>query len=887
MAHTIKILSWNSNGIYNKINELEVLAVEENIDIIVIQESKLNNRSPPSITNYTALNKTNGQHHGLLMYIKNNIIFTELLINTQDVENQTIIVGDTAITNFYTSPSIIINTNEIHEISQSKNKYIIIGDFNSKHISWNNNRNNRNGNILRNFIDQTNNEIAYPDNNYTHFPSNNNTPSTIDIALIKNINLQEMTVINALDSDHLPVIATLCLKTTKHDPITIAKTDWDKFRSSLNNHIIDNNIHTKTDINSSIKKLTDNINTAFNVSTKQNTISKHSIKLPDNIKTIINTKNRLRRLFQRTGLQNIKQQINQLTREINTYIKSIKTADWENKLRKITPQNPTSMWKIAKALKNKNSKRNIPALSSPQGLTFSDIDKANSLAETFHQIHKQTHELSDRETNSIVENSIQEINRTTTTTPASDLTSPMEIKAIIKNFNANKAPGEDKITNKILKNLPKKSILQIYYILNQCLKLQYFPSNWKNAIVIPFPKPNKNPNHPSNYRPISLLPTISKILEKLILTRIQIHEKAHPILIPEQFGFRSKHSTTLQLARITDRISTNFNLNKTTTLLTLDIEKAFDTVWHNALIHKLYISNIPLHLIKMIKSLLSNRTFQVKVNNSLSIKHSIPYGVIQGGILSPTLFIYYINDIPKTNKTTLALFADDTAVWSESWRKKQNLINIQNHIIVLEKYYDKWKIKINAEKTSLVHFSHKKDAPNYQITYKNHPIQTSSQTKYLGITLDPKLKFKKHVQNISNQAKGVITKLYPLLTHFNPLSTKTKIHIYKAYIRPILMYSSPIFSSASKSNIKKLQVVQNKVLRLILNKSYISRTTTQELHELGRLIYIEQLIDEETNKFYLYKCNQNSLTSNIAKIGPENAPFKIKHKLTHHRIYSM
>lgn len=101
------------------------------------------------------------------------------------------------------------------------------------------------------------------------------------------------------------------------------------------------------------------------------------------------------------------------------------------------------------------------------------------------------------------------------------------------------------------------------------------------------------------------------------------------------------------------------------------------------------------------------------------------------------------------------------------------------------------------------------------------------------------------------------------------------------------MYSSPIFSSASKSNIKKLQVVQNKVLRLILNKSYISRTTTQELHELGRLIYIEQLIDEETNKFYLYKCNQNSLTSNIAKIGPENAPFKIKHKLTHHRIYSM
>lgn len=164
---------------------------------------------------------------------------------------------------------------------------------------------------------------------------------------------------------------------------------------------------------------------------------------------------------------------------------------------------------------------------------------------------------------------------------------------------------------------------------------------------------------------------MSKVLETIVLERIKQHEEQNQILIPEQFGFKKHHCTVKQLARITDKITNNFNIKKTTSLLTLDIEKAFDSVWHQGLIYKLINLNFPPYIIKIIHSFLTNRTFQVKVNGKLSDKQKIPAGTPQGAVTSPTLFNYFINDIPKHPQTSLALFADDTAIIAESRRTNQ------------------------------------------------------------------------------------------------------------------------------------------------------------------------------------------------------------------------
>ena len=242
------------------------------------------------------------------------------------------------------------------------------------------------------------------------------------------------------------------------------------------------------------------------------------------------------------------------------------------------------------------------------------------------------------------------------------LTSPAEIKTIVKNFKNGKAPGWDDIPNIVLKNLNNKALVQLTHIFNCSLKLSYFPNAWKTAIILPIYKGGgKDKKEPTSYRPISLLCTISKIFEKIILTRLNREGKLETeVLNDDQFGFRESRSTVKQLARVVFDITNNFNLKKSTAALLLDVEKAFDTVWHDGLIYQLKEYNIPIYIIRIISSFLSSRKFKVKVGNDLSTSKTQAAGVPQGSILGPKLYIIYNNNIPANKETKKALFADDT-----------------------------------------------------------------------------------------------------------------------------------------------------------------------------------------------------------------------------------
>ena len=161
-----------------------------------------------------------------------------------------------------------------------------------------------------------------------------------------------------------------------------------------------------------------------------------------------------------------------------------------------------------------------------------------------------------------------------------------EVQEQIRKLKRRKAPGDDGISNTMICNFTPTTIRHLTVIFNAMLQLGYFPTQWKHANILAIPKPTKPPQEPSSYRPISLLPALSKVMERTVTKRIERYTRQNRIIPDEQFGFRREHSTTAQLARITDDITHGYNVNKHTGMVLLDIEKAYDTIWINGLIYK-------------------------------------------------------------------------------------------------------------------------------------------------------------------------------------------------------------------------------------------------------------------------------------------------------------
>jgi hypothetical protein len=210
-------------------------------------------------------------------------------------------------------------------------------------------------------------------------------------------------------------------------------------------------------------------------------------------------------------------------------------------------------------------------------------------------------------------------------------------------------------------------ILLLVALFNAILRTQYFSPVWKHARVISVLKPGNDPSLPSSYRPISLLDTIGKVFEKILLSRILSEVSECGLLCDEQFGFRPKHSTSLQLACLVESVSRNFGEKRLTGAVFLDVAKAFDTAWVDGLAYTLMALKFPSYLVKTIQSYLRSRTFEASFQAATSSHRQMRARVAQGGFISPVLFSLYVNDIHVPSRhVELALYADDTAVIATS-----------------------------------------------------------------------------------------------------------------------------------------------------------------------------------------------------------------------------
>ena len=361
----------------------------------------------------------------------------------------------------------------------------------------------------------------------------------------------------------------------------------------------------------------------------------------------------------------------------------------------------------------------------------------------------------------------------------------------------------------------KKTLLQLF---NASWKSGTVPALWKKAFICPIHKKGKSKKDPKNYRPISLTSCLGKLMERILNRRLIWHLETNNLLTPTQTGYRKHRSTEDQLALLAQEIETAFQEKEKVVSVFFDLSRAFDKVWREGLLLKIHQSGITGRMFGWIRSFLHDRTAQVKLDGHTSVSVKMREGVPQGGVISPTLFLIYINDITTTipKHVSNTLHADDLAVWSASEQTSTAAYRLQMTVERIEQWTKDWGLEINRVKTVATLFSLSTSKEKIKIKLGNTVLPQEDTPTFLGVKLDKHLTWKPHIEDL--EARGIrrlalMRKLSG--TTWGATSSILKT-VYTGTVRPVLEYGSTAWNTAAKTHKAKLDKVQNLGLRSIL-----------------------------------------------------------------------
>ena len=427
---------------------------------------------------------------------------------------------------------------------------------------------------------------------------------------------------------------------------------------------------------------------------------------------------------------------------------------------------------------------------------------------------------------------------------------------LLKAIDVSKATGLDKIPIRFLKIATEVVAPSLTGIFNQSLVTGIFPSDWKMAKVSPIFK-NGSKSDLNNYRPISVIPTVAKIFEKIIYDQLYQYLSDNGLLNSGQSGFRSLHSTLTALLETSDNWCVNIDRGLLNGVIFIDLRKAFDTIDHKIILQKLTKYGVDQDALKWFKSYLTNRMQRCKVNNHLSRESPLNCGVPQGSIIGPLLFLIYINDLPNClNVGTPRMYADDTNVTFSA----ATIPDLESQINSDLKYIDRWlkanKLSLNVAKTEFMVISSRQKLQSLNdYTMNIHidgvPINQSNQSKSLGLIIDENLSWKAHIHEISKKVSsciGALKRVRPFV------SMHTAIKIYKALIEPHFDYCSAVWDGLTQQLSEKLQKLQNRAIRVITKSSY-DTSSRLLLTSLGWDNLSSRRAKQKAN--LMYKCINN------------------------------
>ena len=548
-----------------------------------------------------------------------------------------------------------------------------------------------------------------------------------------------------------------------------------------------------------------------------------------------------------------KEENNNFKNRVKFKIKQAKSLYYKNLFQR-NINNMHATWKTLKFLMNGTTEPNVIRSLCYNGNVFSeDMDICEIFSDFFAKIPLELEAKLPEINADATENIFVPLDNLVEPSILS-LSTPLEVSNIISNLKISK---QDKNCIPIRLLIANRDILStiISHILNLCMNAKFFPDFLKIAKIIPVFKKG-DPTIPSHYRPISILPYLSKIYEKLIYFRLASYFSSNSLFTNHQFGFRKNMSTMDAIIFFTEVLYNALNNKESVINILIDFAKAFDSVNHRILIKKLIKYGVPLELVLVIESFLENRQQTVHYKKFHSQPKISNLGIPQGSILGPLLFIIFVNDLPSLSQIFIpTIFADDCTLQLTGSNLDELIITCNSELQNFKQWSDNNRLTINVQKTNSMLVSNIHPVlPDESIQLNEQLLNNVLETKFLGMVIDKNLKFDQHIGAISAKISKSIGILYRLRGEgVSPFCLRI---IYFSIIHPHLLYCLPLFGATYDTHINPLKILQKRAIRILNNANYLDHT--EPLFYASKILKIEDQYKLSIAS-YVYK-NPNILT---------------------------
>ena len=394
-------------------------------------------------------------------------------------------------------------------------------------------------------------------------------------------------------------------------------------------------------------------------------------------------------------------------------------------------------------------------------------------------------------------------------------------------LNPAKARDPDSIPARILKELAHEIAPYLVSIFQRSLDTGKVPKDWRMANVTDIFKKGEQ-YKPSNYRPVSLTCICCKIQEHIITSNVLKHIDEHNILTDCQHGFRARRSCETQLLTLADELVSGLDKKHQHDLIVLDCSKALDRVPHQRLLRKFDHYGVRGNTFDWIRALLTHRTQQVTVEGATSYSVGVLSGVPQGTVVGPLLFLVFINDLPDCVQSKIRLFADDCILYIRKTNQNDSTI-LQDDLNSLAEWEKKWGMTFHPEKCSAIRVTRSRNPISSNYSLKGHTLEMEDSTRYLGVELQSNMSWNRHMDQTVKKANSTLGFLRRKLRVSNE---ETKLAAYFSMVRPILEYSSTIWSPYTKDYIHKIKMVQRRAARYVTSRYRNTSSVTSMIEHL-------------------------------------------------------